>query len=299
MKSYTTIKLFNLFLFIGFSSTMFAQKSNVTRYVRYSAALKDSVSIMIWRPEGKEDKPLPVIYMNDGQNVFTPSLAITGDSWEADVCVEKIIKEKRVDGAMIVAIAHGKQRFLQYLPEPVYLMATNQEKKSIDSLFGGKPFSDQYLSMLVNELKPWVDQKYATLKDKSNTFIMGSSMGGLISLYAVCKYPNVFGAAACLSTHWPASIKFDNGFAVYFRNYVQAQLPFLKANRFYFDYGTATLDSLYPPYQLIMDKIFAQYGFTAKNYYSRCFKGAEHNEAAWRDRLQYPMLFLLKPSLLR
>ena len=66
-----------------------------------------------------------------------------------------------------------------------------------------KPVSDNYLKFLVTELKPFIDKKYSVYKDMNHTFIAGSSMGGLISMYAICEYPRVFGGAACMSTHWP------------------------------------------------------------------------------------------------
>ena len=70
--------------------------------------------------------------------------------------------------------------------------------------------SDAYLKFLVTELKPFIDSTFSVATDRSNTFIAGSSMGGLISMYAVCEYPAVFGGAACLSTHWPGIFTAEN-----------------------------------------------------------------------------------------
>ena len=93
--------------------------------------------------------------------------------------------------------------------------------------------SDHYLRFIVEELKPYVDAHYRTLPDQHNTFIMGSSMGGLISLYAMCEYPHVFGGAGCVSTHFPIG----RGIAL---KYMQDNLPDPKTHKFYFDYGTRT-----------------------------------------------------------
>lgn len=117
---------------------------------------------------------------------------------------------------------------------------------------------------------------------------MGSSMGGLISLYAISEYPGVFGGAACLSTHWPAV----NGETL---NYVKDNLPNHKSHLIYFDYGTATLDSLYEPFQLKVDKMMEIHSYEkGKNYMSLKFEGAPHTEEAWNSRLHLPLEFLLK-----
>ena len=76
------------------------------------------------------------------------------------------------------------------------MVAEHPEKK------GGKLVSDNYLKFLVEELKPFVDKTYRTHPDRANTLVMGSSMGGMISAYAIAEYPDVFGGAACLSTDW-------------------------------------------------------------------------------------------------
>ncbi len=93
---------------------------------------------------------------------------------------------------------------------------------------------------MVNELKPFIDSNFATLGDQSNTFVAGSSMGGLISLYAVCEYPDVFGGAACLSTHWPGVFNSEhNPIPAAFIRYLESHLPSPVNHKLYFDYGTA------------------------------------------------------------
>ena len=95
------------------------------------------------------------------------------------------------------------------------------------------PSSDNYLKFIVEELKPFIDSTYSTLIDKENTFIAGSSMGGLISMYAVCEYPNVFGGAACLSTHWPGTFEVENNpIPEIFYNYLTNNLPKPNQNKF-------------------------------------------------------------------
>ena len=87
--------------------------------------------------------------------------------------------------------------------------------------------SDAFLKFIVEELKPFVDNNYKTQKNRQSTYLAGSSMGGLISAYAICEYPEIFGGAACLSTHWPA---LDGVFI----EYLKKNIPDPNFNKFYF-----------------------------------------------------------------
>mgnify|MGYP003317286405 CR=1 FL=1 len=115
---------------------------------------------------------------------------------------------------------------------------------------------------------------------------MGSSMGGMISAYAISQYPDVFAGAACLSTDWTV----DNGAVIdwYGNNWPQAG-----SNRLYFDYGTET----YGPYQQQMDALMRKRGFIeGADWITRRFDGADHSPKAWRERLHIPLTFLLSPQ---
>ncbi|MCK7529650.1 MAG: alpha/beta hydrolase-fold protein [Marinilabiliales bacterium] len=148
----------------------------------------------------------------------------------------------------------------------------------------GKALGDSYLRFIVNELKPHIDSIYSTYSDRENTFIMGASMGGLISAYAMCEYPGVFGGAGCLSTHLPMKgVNFltrnDNRIARAFRNYLRSNLPSPGAHRIYFAYGTKTLDKWYEPYQKKVDAIMAAAGYEdGKQWITRKFEGDDHSE---------------------
>jgi predicted alpha/beta superfamily hydrolase len=150
------------------------------------------------------------------------------------------------------------------------------------------PLSDRYLKFLMWELKPFMDEHYRTLPDRENTFTMGSSMGGLISIYAVCEYPDRFAGAGCISTHWPAA----GGIVV---DYLAQALPEAGEHRIYFDHGTATVDALYEPYQEEVDQILIAKGYThGEDWVTLKFEGAEHGERAWRERVHMPLEFLLE-----
>jgi pimeloyl-ACP methyl ester carboxylesterase len=134
---------------------------------------------------------------------------------------------------------------------------------------------------------------------------MGSSMGGLISLYALASYPAVFGAAGALSTHWPLTTSPEiltkgpgpevDACGTPFIDWLAGHLPRAGAHRLYFDHGSAGLDSLYAPFQDRVDALLPTLGYRrGRDWESRVFAGADHNQAAWRARLEIPLSFLLR-----
>ena len=130
--------------------------------------------------------------------------------------------------------------------------------------------ADEYLRFLTSELKPFIDSHYSTLPDRQHTFVAGSSMGGLISLYALCEYPDVFGGAACMSTHLPmiTSADYDRAADISqtvfeaFLRYLSDNLPASSGSHLlYTDRGDSTLDALYPPYQDRLDSFLSARGW--------------------------------------
>ena len=155
--------------------------------------------------------------------------------------------------------------------------------------------ADNYLKFIVEELKPFIDSEFSTLTGYQNTMIAGSSMGGLISMYAVCEYPEVFGGAACISTHWPGVMPSENNpVPAAFFKYMEKNVPSPESHKFYFDYGTQTLDKYYPQYLDDVDRIFNGKGYTIKNYMNLEFEGADHSEDSWNRRFDIPVAFLYK-----
>lgn len=230
----------------------------------------------------------PVIYMQDGQNLFDPALSFIGVDWGMDEAMMRLIHEGRHSGAIIVGIWNSPLRLQEYMPQKPLSMRPGQPilNRFIDQT-GGKPQSDGYLRFLVEELKPFIDAHYPALPDPAHTLIMGSSMGGLISLYALIEYPDVFGAAGCLSTHWPIG---EEALV----DALGAALPPPGRHRLYFDYGTETLDADYEPWQRRMDAWLRAAGYQeGQDWLTRKFEGAEHSERAWRERVHLPLAFLL------
>ena len=241
--------------------------------------------------------------MHDGQMLYDPSNTWTKSSWEVDDVLTKLQREGKIADVIVVGISNtGKTRHAEYFPQKPFESLTTEQQdfvtKSLQTtgrtteIF--KPVSDNYLKFIVTELKPFIDKKYAVYKDRKHTFIAGSSMGGLISMYAICEYPSVFGGAACLSTHWPGIFSMEsNPVPAAFVKYMQNHLPNPKTHMIYFDYGDQTLDAMYPPLQKKVDEVMKEKGFTDKNWETRFFPGKSHSEVSWNERLDIPILFLL------
>lgn len=262
----------------------------------------------IWLPRQyftQPDQPLPVLYMHDGQNLFNPDDANFDVAWEVDNIGQRLMDEGRIRPAIVVGIWSTPRRRLEYFPEGAAAYFSPQDVAAIEALkahLGETPElgyqGDEYLKFLVEELKPYVDSHYRTLPDRANTLIAGSSMGGLISAYAISEYPQVFGRAACVSTHWPLLFNNDNpGPAESLRQYLVDHLPPAGQHRIYFDFGTATLDQYYEVHQLKVDKLMAAKGYVqGRDWVTKKFPGAEHNEKAWQARMDVILEFLLAPS---
>ena len=141
--------------------------------------------IWIYLPEGysKTKRHYPVMYMHDGQNIFDAYTSGFGE-WGVDECLDSLIKKGK-PACIVIGIDNGPKRFIEYNP---------YEFRQY-----GKGEGDQYLEFLVQTLKPFIDKQYRTLSSKENTIIAGSSMGGLISYYAMLQYPGVFGKAGIFS----------------------------------------------------------------------------------------------------
>ncbi len=230
-----------------------------------------------------------VLYMHDGQNLFDPATSFIGVDWAVQTALEQLLAAQRVRPTIIVGIWNTPQRLPEYMPAKPCALITNPAMRATFTKRYGKPLSDEYLRFIVTELKPFIDARYRTQPDCANTFIMGSSMGGLISAYALCEYPQVFGGAGCLSTHWPAG----DGVMI---DYLRGALPDPATHKLYFDHGTETLDATYAQFQRRVDDVVRAAGYIdGTNWLTRRFPGHEHSERAWRARVHIPLAFLLAP----
>jgi predicted alpha/beta superfamily hydrolase len=264
----------------------------VRRHQQFACRYVAPRHVEVWEPPDYQDTPsrrFPVIYMQDGQNLFDPQTSFLGVDWGIDAAMRGLIVEQQIRAALIVGIWNTPQRAQEYMPQRplAWTSRMRRARRQSEPAPTRKLLSDHYLRFILHELKPFIDQHYRTLPDQGDTFLMGSSMGGLISLYGVCEYPQVFAGAGCLSPHWPAR----GGIVV---AYLEHGLPEAGSHRLYFDYGTRTTDALYEPYQRQVDQVMRMKGYMhGEDWLTLKFEGAEHSERAWRERVHLPLTFLL------
>jgi predicted alpha/beta superfamily hydrolase len=200
----------------------------------------------------------------------------------------RLMDDGKIRPAIVVGIWNSPVRWRDYMPQKPYESpGLEKHHEAFLETAGGPPVSDSYLQFLVEEAKPFIDAHYRTLAGQKDTFVMGSSMGGLISLYAISEYPTVIGGAACISTHWPIG-------GTELVDEMARGLPDPSTHRLYFDFGTETLDSDYEAYQRRMDEHLRKAGYIEnRNWSTRKFEGADHSEWSWRARVHIPLEFLL------
>lgn len=284
-----------------FGQAVKVASGEVWRLDRFASRFVDARNVDVWLPDGySSKKKYAVLYIHDGQMLFDATTTWNKQELEVDETFGKLNKEGRIKETIVVGIwNNGEYRHSEYYPQKTL---ENLPKETRDFIvknsLKNKPQADNYLKFLVHELKPYIDKTFSTKKDRKNTFIAGSSMGGLISIYAICEYPEVFGGAAGISTHLPMVLDAKTPdletVPESFRTYLEKNLPKSNSRKIYFDYGDQTLDALYPPLQKKVDELMRSQGWTEKFWMTRFFTGEDHSEKSWAKRLYIPVEYLLE-----
>lgn len=212
----------------------------------------------------------PVLYMHDGQNLFDQSRSYSGE-WEVDETLDKLSESKDLN-LIVVAIDHGAhERLDEYSPWKLKDYPSKQE-------------GDAYLKFIIQNLKPYIDQNYRTLSDRTNTGIMGSSLGGLISYYGVLQYADTFGKAGIFSPSFEvADISSD-----FIKDHSD-----LNRTRMYFMAGNKESKHM-KGNMLKTIQLMNEAGFPEKNIKSKVVEEGEHNEKLWREEFPAAIEWLFK-----
>lgn len=243
-----------------------------------SKILGNAREVTIYLPpnyDDRTDRRHPVLYMQDGQNLFDADRAyIPGQHWKLKEAADTAIGERGASPMIIVGVDHaGTARLDEYTP-------VRDEKHN----GGGR--ADDYVRMLVEELKPLVDERFRTLPDADNTAIAGSSLGGLVSLHAVLTRRDVFGRAGVISP------------SVWWGN--RAVLETVKAfdgppPRIWTDIGGREgLEALHDA-RALRDLIGAK-GWDDETFRYYEDRRADHSERAWQRRVRIVLEFLFPPA---
>jgi predicted alpha/beta superfamily hydrolase len=238
--------------------------------------------LIVYVPPGyaETDGRYPVLYMQDGQNLFDPATAFLGQDWGADITADEMIGRGEISPPIIVGIYNsGTRRMSEYAP------TRDQRHRK-----GGK--ADRYAEMMAREIKPFIDHEYRTLKPAKYTAVAGSSLGGLVSLVAGLKYPRVFGALAVISP----SVWWDHRSILrWVHQYTEATRP-----RMWVDVGTAEGSG---PQHVVEDARALRDALVAKGWslgddlsYHE-IDGADHSERAWAARFGAVLAYLFPPQI--
>jgi predicted alpha/beta superfamily hydrolase len=291
------------------ASAMQVSAGELVTVGNFSSDFVPSRNILVWLPDGYAEgaaagRRYAVLYMHDGDSLFDAATTWNQQEWGVDEVLSRLLGEGAVRDVIVVGIPNaGPERAIEYLPQKPFEAMAEADREALTGyvhpqlgrIYNGAVRSDAYLRFLVEELKPYVDEHYATLTDRDNTFVMGSSMGGLISVYAISEYPDVFGGAACLSTHWPGGKAGGSAFSQQMQEYLKSNLPEPAGHHLWFDYGSEGLDASYREHQAQVDHIVRNKEYGNDRWITFHEAGADHNEDAWRARLHHPLTFLLAP----
>jgi predicted alpha/beta superfamily hydrolase len=211
----------------------------------------------------RPDARYPVLYLQDGQNLFDAATAFYGNEWRADAIADQAIRAGRVEPLILVGLYNtGVRRISEYTPTRDPHMRK-----------GGK--AERYAQMLAREVKPFIDHTYRTRKSAGDTGVGGSSLGALVSLAAGLRYPRVFGKLALMSP----SVWWDEHSIL---SLIEAWTP-ARRPRVWLDTGTAEGSN---PAKVVADARLMRDALVAKGcdlHYEEA-EGREHNEAAWSAR---------------
>lgn len=277
-----------------------AAAGRLERWEGFASAGLPERRITVWLPaDYPASAPYDVLYMHDGQMLFAAKDTWNGQSWHMDEHAQHLIDARSVRPFLIVGVDNaGPERHAEFTPERPWRSLPESARTALrGAARGDTPVysaalrSDRYLAFLAEELKPWIERRYAVDGGRAHTFLAGSSMGGLISLYALVERPQVYGGAACLSTHWPVVFRLDdNPMPDAIVADLETHLPAPGGHRLWFDHGTETL---YAPTQQRVDALARRRGYDVRQLRSRVYSGAAHTEDAWSARIEEALQFVL------
>jgi predicted alpha/beta superfamily hydrolase len=226
--------------------------------------------VQVYLPPSYADtgRHYPVVYMHDGQNLFDATTSFAGE-WHVDETLERIGPSGFE--TIVVAIPNmGADRAAEYTP--------------FEDRYRGGGRGDAYLDFIVHTLKPGIDRQFRTRRERTHTGIMGSSLGGLISLYAFFRHPGVFGFAGVMS---PALWWADRAILDYVAGYARW------GGRIYLDIGTAEGRAQVRNARLMVRLLRRSAERPRRNLMYVEDRGAVHHESAWSARFERAVRFLL------
>jgi predicted alpha/beta superfamily hydrolase len=238
-------------------------------------------NVMVYLPPNYGENPeqrYPVFYMHDAQNLFNPDEAFGGVVWAADETAQRLILNGEIDPLIIVGIYNvGEKRIDEYTPV----------KTAVGRMRGRGGEADLYGRMIIEELKPFIDEKYLTRPEREFTGIGGSSLGGLVSLYLGFKRPDVFSRVAAISP----SVWWANNHLIR----ETAKLPERIPLRIWLDIGKKEGTRIVHQVRALKEMLLAQGWRMGADLAYLEIPEARHEETAWAARFNQVLKFLYPP----
>ncbi len=247
-----------------------------------SRTLRNSRLLRVWLPPGydeaeNEARQYPVFYLNDGQNLFDPATSYTGVEWQVDETADRLIREGKIPPIIMVGIDNAqKDRIREFLPyrsfHPPVL----------------RPQGRRYVGFLIDEVMPFVHERYRTARGAENTGLGGSSLGAIVSLYTAMERPGVFGRLLLESP----SLYISN------RQLLKQSRAFRQwPEKIFLGVGTEEAGNDDRSAEVVddvrhLERILRRAGLGEERLRVWIHEGASHNEAAWATRFPEALQFL-------
>ncbi len=246
-----------------------------------SALLGNRREVLVYLPPGYSRSRLryPVLYMQDGQNVFDAATSYTGVEWGIDETAQRLITAGEIASVIVVAVANtGEDRIHEYTP-------TRGRYEIFGTPGRSKGLASRYGRFLVEELKPFIDKRYRTRREGEYTGLGGSSLGGLATLVLALRFPGVFTRLAVMSP----SVWWDDCILYKLVDDIKRRPPL----KIWLDTGTAE-----PGWEragVLRDHLVAKGWVEGQDLVYKDYEGAGHDEGAWAARMDEVLRYLFPP----
>ncbi len=256
-------------------NTVIEARGQVTGELRYHRHVRDETlpprDLVVWLPryyELQDKRDYPVLYLNDGQDLFDPATAENGRDWGVDEALQRLIEEDLVEPMIVVGIYSGEDRLAEYSP---------------------MKRGEAYMNYLVRTVKPLIDRRYRTRPGPENTLVGGAAMGGLIAFATAWTHPDVFGAAISFSPAFQLTGRLDA--LPWFDARAGAPRPVF----FYLDVGGVGADALLVPgVEAMVDRLKGWGYRPERNFVFIRDLDADHDVSAWSERFPNALMRSLR-----
>ncbi|MEG3144252.1 alpha/beta hydrolase-fold protein [Sphingomonas sp. RT2P30] len=260
--------------------------------------------LFVWVPDHPAPPAgFPVLYMQDGQNLFDARLVPFGTAWEIDRSVSRLADAGVIEPTIVVGVASTAARFTEYAPALVLERLNPDARDAVEAAWGGPAQSAAYARFVVEVVKPLIDAHFPTRAAAGATFVGGSSLGAVAALDILARYPDRVAGAACLSAHFsllpvtetePLPKGFAEDVTAAVTDFADNCLPRAGQHAVWIDRSAQGIDRFYGPTHAAIITALSRRGFVdGVDLAARCYPGVGHDEAAWRARIDDALTFLL------